>query len=157
MAEMFTGRWTLASMVSKGAASDGTTAQEPTYPMGRGCGGSIHYDPKNNWMHAILETDPARVPAGFKTPTLIKFIVAFLFNLVRVRVRFTSLNRKMHTVGTKLFQLGAGVAYNQHLCREFDHILLRHFPRRHQKENCLPRGQVHDLRAIRRRDAPARL
>ena len=85
--ESFGGRWTLASMVSKGAASDGTTAQEPTYPMGRGCGGSIHYDPENNWMHAILETDPALVPAGFETPTVIKFVVVFISHLVRVRER----------------------------------------------------------------------
>ena len=82
----FVGSWTLASMVSKGAASD-RTAQEPTYPMGQNCGGSIHYDPENNWMHAILETDPALVPSGFKTPTVIKFVVVFLSHLVRVRVR----------------------------------------------------------------------
>ena len=91
--ESFAGRWTLASMVSKGAAGDGITAQEPTYPMGRDCGGSIHYDPENNWMHAILETDPANVPAAFKTPTVIKFVVVFLTHLVRVRVRYV-LNRK---------------------------------------------------------------
>ena len=90
--EMLAGRWTLASMVSNGAASDGT-AQEPTHPMGRNCGGSIHYDPENNWMHAILETDPANVPAAFKTPTVIKFVVVFLTHLVRVRVRCV-LNRK---------------------------------------------------------------
>ena len=87
MAEMFTGRWTLSSMISKGAASDSGAAQEPTYPMGRNCGGSIHYDPKNKWMHAILETDPALVPSSFKTPTVIKFVVAFLIHLVNVRVR----------------------------------------------------------------------
>ena len=87
--ESFAGRWTLSSMVSKSAASDGT-AQEPTYPMGRGCGGSIHYDPENNWMHAILETDPANVPAAFKTPTVIKFVVVFFTHLVRVRVRYES-------------------------------------------------------------------
>ena len=75
--ESFAGRWTLASMVSKGAASDGT------YPMGRG---SIHYDPKDNWMHAILETDPASVPAGFKSPTVIKFIVASFLALLIVVV-----------------------------------------------------------------------
>ena len=83
----FAGRWTLASMVSKGTANDGSTAQEPTYPMGRGCGGSIHYDLENNWMHAILETDPANVPSGFKTPTVIKFVVVFISHLVRVRER----------------------------------------------------------------------
>ena len=90
--ESFAGRWTLSSMVSKSAASDGT-AQEPTSPMDRGCGGSIHYDPENNWMHAILETDPANVPAAFKTPTVIKFVVVFLTHLVRVRVRYV-LNQK---------------------------------------------------------------
>ena len=37
-------------------------------------------------MHAILETDPANVPAAFKTPTVIKFVVVFLTHLVRVRV-----------------------------------------------------------------------
>ena len=85
--ESFAGRWTLASMVSKGAASDSGAAQEPTHPMGQNCGGSIHYDPENNWMHAILETDPANVPAAFKTPTVIKFVVVFFTHLVRVRVR----------------------------------------------------------------------
>ena len=134
--ESFAGRWTLASMVSKGAASDGT-AQEPRYPMGRNCGGSIHYDPENNWMHAILETDPANVPAAFKTPTVIKFVVVFFTHLVRVRVRYV-LNRKTRAVGTQPFQLGAGLAGREHLCREHDHVLLRRVPRRHRKKSCVP-------------------
>jgi hypothetical protein len=78
--DMLAGRWVLASMVSKGVACDGKPdaqepKQEPTYPMGRGCCGSLHYDPKNSWMHAILETDPALVPTGFKSPTITRFVV----------------------------------------------------------------------------------
>ena len=137
--ESFAGRWTLASMVSKGAASDGT-AQEPRYPMGRNCGGSIHYDPENNWMHAILETDPANVPAAFKTPTVIKFVVVFFTHLVRVRVRYV-LNRKTRAVGTQPFQLGAGLAGRQRLCREHDHVLLRRVPRRHRKKVVAKKSQ----------------
>ena len=137
--EKFAGRWTLASLVSKGAASDGKLAagEAPEYPMGQNPGGSIHYDPENNWMHAILETDPAYVPAAFKAPTVIKFVVVFLTHLVRVRVRYV-LHRKTRAVGTQPFQLGAGLAGREHLCREHDHVLLRRVPRRHRKESCVP-------------------